>query len=67
MKKTASKPYNEKRQFRVSRKAFAKINAVEGIDLEGRLIRQLEEFDRKGLTADERRAAIRAKYTKASA
>jgi hypothetical protein len=67
MQKKSDTQNNEKAAFRVSRKAFQKINAVEGIDLDGRLVRQLEAFDGKGLTAAERRATIRAKHAKATA
>lgn len=48
--------------FKVGRRAFAKISAVEGIHLSPEMAKDFGEFDRKGLSADERRRAIARKY-----
>ena len=48
--------------FKVGRRAFAKISAVEGIYLSPKMARDFGEFDRKGLSADQRRKAIARKY-----
>ncbi len=46
----------------LGRVAFAKISAIEGIDLNGAVRRDLEAFDRAGLSNAARRAAVTAKY-----
>jgi len=48
----------------VGRKAFAKISAVEGIRLTPEMKRRAAEFDRKGLSPEERRRAIIAAHRK---
>ncbi|MGH6959169.1 MAG: DUF2188 domain-containing protein [Dongiaceae bacterium] len=48
--------------FTIGRKSFAKISAVEGIRLSREMAGDLREFDRKGLSDDERRMAIVKKY-----
>ena len=50
------------RGFKVGRRAFEKISAVEGIHLSAEMVRDFDEFDRKGLSADARRKAIARKY-----
>lgn len=64
MKSNAKPKYNAQAGFRLSRTAIRKINAVEGIDLDGLIQQQLEDFDRRGLTPEQRRQAVRAKYAK---
>ncbi len=49
-------------QFVLSRGGFAKISAVEGIHLTPEMKRDMRDFDRKGLSAAERRRAILNKY-----
>lgn len=46
--------------FTLGRKGFAKISAVEGIHLSSAMQQQFEGFDRKGLSAAERRQAIKS-------
>jgi hypothetical protein len=41
---------------------MAAINAVEGLHLTEEMRRDFREFDRRGLSAEERRRAIAAKY-----
>lgn len=43
---------------------FAKISAVEGVHLTADSRRMFEEFDRRGLSAEQRRQAIAAKHAK---
>ncbi len=50
--------------FVVGRSGFAKISAVEGVKLTREMHKDLQEFDRKGLSAEERRKAIARKYAK---
>lgn len=67
MQKKSAKSYNRSRAFKLSRDAVRKINAVEGIDLDGQVSRQLEEFDKQNLSPAQRRKAVREKFAKASA
>lgn len=46
----------------LGREAAAKISAVEGISLEGEVRRDLEGYDREGLSPEERRRRIGLKY-----
>ncbi|WP_395714451.1 hypothetical protein [Reyranella sp.] len=48
----------------IGRSAFAKIDAVEGIHTTATMETDFREFDRKGLSAEERRKAINQKYGK---
>ena len=48
--------------FTLGRERFAKISAVEGIDLTGTIARELRLFDDAGLPAEARRAAVAAKF-----
>jgi hypothetical protein len=49
---------------RIGREAFAAISAVEGIRLSAEMKRRTAEFDRRGLTTDERVRAIVAIHQK---
>jgi len=60
--KTSSSPKTSR--FVLGRARFAKISAVEGIKKSAESRRMFEEFDRKGLTAEQRRKAIFEKYAK---
>lgn len=53
------------KSFTLGRAGFAKISAVEGIRLTAAMDREFEDFDRRGLTAAERRRNISRKYAKA--
>lgn len=48
--------------FTIGREAFAKISAVEGIRLSAEVEEAFREFDRKGLSAEERRREIMNRY-----
>ena len=48
----------------LGRDRFAKISAVEGIALTASMKRRVAEFDRRGLSAEERRQAIISVYRK---
>ena len=50
--------------FKIGRERFAAISAIEGLNLTAEMERAFREFDRKGLSADERRRRIIAKYCK---
>ncbi len=69
MKKTGSqsaKSRNSKAgQFTLGQDRFAKISAVEGIVLTRQMRSRIAEFDRQGLSAEERRRAIIRAYRKA--
>ena len=48
----------------IGSKRFAKISAVEGIVLTGRMKSRIAEFDRTGVSAEERRRTIIRSYSK---
>jgi len=48
----------------IGRERFAKISAVEGIALTPAMKRRVEQFDRRGLSAAQRRRAIIAAHRK---
>jgi hypothetical protein len=50
--------------FVLGRDRFEKISAVEGIKLSGAMKKRIREADRKGLSADARRAAIIRAHSK---
>jgi hypothetical protein len=50
--------------FVVGRSRFAKISAVEGVELTAHMKERRAEFDRQGLSPEERRRAIIASYRK---
>ena len=52
--------------FTIGRRGFEKISAVEGISLSPEMRRDFSEFDRRKLSASERREEIRRKYGKKS-
>jgi hypothetical protein len=51
-------------KFVLGRARFAKISAAEGIHLTRDMQRDLEDFDKQGLSAEERRKRIVQKYGK---
>jgi hypothetical protein len=65
MKKSATN-YNSDRKFTLGRQAFAKISAVEGIELTRDMRADFKSFDDKKLTPAQRRAALARKYGKAA-
>ena len=50
--------------YTIGRAGFAKISAVEGIQLTEDMVRDLDAFEREQLSPAERRRAIGAKYGK---
>jgi hypothetical protein len=65
MTKTLNKPTKRPaKTYTIGQRGFAKISAVEGIHLSAEMVRDLREFDRKGLSAEERRTYIARKYGK---
>jgi len=61
MTKVLDKPAQK---FVLGRARFAKISAVEGIHLTRDMQRDFEDFDKQGLSAEERRKRIAQKYGK---
>ena len=57
-KKRVSKKKPVSAKFSVGRDAFVKISSVEGIVVTGEMQSRTEEFDRKRMTAAQRRSAI---------
>ena len=51
--------------FKIGRAGFAKISAIEGIRLTPAMDADFREFDRQGISPEERRKAIARKYGKA--
>jgi hypothetical protein len=51
--------------YTIGRAGFAKISAVEGIKLTPSMAANFREFERQGLSPEERRKAILRKYAKA--
>ena len=51
--------------YTIGREKFAKISAVEGIQLTAAMVEDFHEFERKGLSPEQRRTAIAKKYGKA--
>ncbi len=51
--------------FTLGRAAFGKISEVEGIRMTPSMDAEFREFDRRGLSAEERRRLIGRKYAKA--
>lgn len=58
--KTSSKP----KGFSIGRQGIDKLNQVEGIRQSAESKRMFEEFDRRGMTFEQRRQAIIAKHTR---
>lgn len=65
MKQSASRsPKRAAKGYVLGRALFAKISAIEGIRTTPAMEADFREFDRKGLSAEERRKAIGRKYGK---
>jgi len=65
LKKAAAQMESPKRtaaSFVLGRSGFAKISAIEGLKITAAMEAEFREFDRKGLSPSERRAAIARKY-----
>jgi hypothetical protein len=50
--------------YTIGRQGFAKISAIEGIQITAAMDAEFHEFERKGLSAAERRKVIAKKYGK---
>lgn len=57
-----TKPPKHSGSYILGRSGFAKISAVEGIRPSRRMDEDFREFDRKGLSAEERRHQLASKY-----
>ena len=65
MKHTVSKSSKRvSKGYVLGRSRFAKISAIEGIQLTSAMEADFLEFERKGLSAEDRRRAIGRKYGK---
>lgn len=65
MKKIKSTTAKKSGSFTIGRDAFASISAVEGLRITAAMEADFREFDRKGLSASQRRSAIARKYGRA--
>jgi hypothetical protein len=66
MKQPAPKPQKKaSKGYVIGRAGFAKISAVEGVYTSPRMDADFREFERRGLSAEQRRKVISAKYGKA--
>lgn len=52
------------KSFTLGRESFAKISEVEGIRMSRKMDAEFREFDRQGLSPEERRKIIASKYGK---
>lgn len=65
MRQRAPKPQKRpSKGYTIGRSGFAKISAVEGIRTTATMDADFREFERQGLSADERRKVIGRKYGK---
>ena len=64
MDKVVKKRKKTESEFAIGRAAMEKISAVEGIVFPDEMKRQFDEYDRNGLSHDERERLIVQKYEK---
>ena len=64
MKKMSRPLKSAIKSYPIGRRAFAKISAVEGIRLSEEATEDFREFERKGLSPQDRRQVIARKYAK---
>jgi hypothetical protein len=64
MRKISRSPKDAAKSYTIGRRALAKISAVEGIHLSEEVNEDFREFERKGLSPQDRRHAISRKYGK---
>jgi len=64
MKKSKSGSVKASGRFVIGRDRFAKISAVEGLRVTAAMETEFRDFDRRGLSAQERRKIIANKYGK---
>jgi hypothetical protein len=64
MRQTGSKSPKRSKGYVIGRSGFAKISAVEGIRTTATMDADFREFERRGLSADQRRKMISRKYGK---
>jgi hypothetical protein len=64
MTKTLDPRSRAKAGYTLGRKGFAKISAVEGIRLSPQMEERFSDFDRRGLSASERRALLKRELGK---
>jgi len=66
MAKTTKSPRRSAGTYTIGRERFSKISAIEGIRTSRRVDEDFQEFDRKGLSSEERRREIVRKYGRKS-
>jgi hypothetical protein len=64
MKSASRTPKPTAKSLTLGLAGFAKISAIEGVRLSSDSRRMFAEFERKGLSAEQRRKAIAAKHAK---
>ncbi len=63
---TKTKSPSRTSRFKIGRRGFAKISAIEGIHASRELEADFHEFNRQGLSAAERRLLLARKYSRKS-
>jgi hypothetical protein len=63
--KSATSPPGKRVAFTLGREGFDRVSLVEGISLSREMRRDFRDFDRRGLSDEERRDLIRKKYVRA--
>ena len=64
MEQKSGKPPKSPVSGKLTRGFAEKISAVEGLKLSPEMAQAFDEFDRKGMTGDRRRSAIRSQFRK---
>jgi hypothetical protein len=64
MRQTGSKSPKRSKGYIIGRSGFAKISAIEGIRTTATMEADFRDFERQGLSADQRRKVISRKYGK---
>ncbi|MEP0709069.1 MAG: hypothetical protein ABJL17_05835 [Parvibaculum sp.] len=54
------------KRFTLGRQAFVKISEIEGFKMSPTMEAEFQEFDKKGLSAEERRRAIARKFRRST-
>jgi len=62
--RNATAPHATRAGYTIGRKSFAKISSIEGLRISAAMEADFREFDKRGLSAAERRAILARKYGK---
>jgi hypothetical protein len=60
----AKSPKRSSKSYTIGRSGFAKISAIEGIRMTVAMEKDFRDFERQGLSSDQRRKVISRKYGK---